>query len=965
MANGSFGLSGFPTAPTTTSTGGGTNNALTPVTVAVNSVAGFSSGSLVYNRAGDYANPVSTTGTATFPINATPALYNSSSTPSWTSTAATGTGDCTVVNNKGIAMGWQHSCTLTSGNIALTYNTAAGGVNFKIIDESYATVVADTATTLVSGSNRMGALALTGGGFVIYCANGANNLTFAIYSNTGTLVTAPITDATYVFNGMLRTVARPDGSFIVYGVETGTTSFVYKVYSAVGVQVYAWTVLAVTSGTPLMCTISVRSDNSFVLCYNAVTTGYLTYAVRSATNTVTVAPTTFGGNTTSSNSCIDSVCLSTNDVVFTFVSSTSAVSIRTLSSANALGAVVTVLASSSGVYFPNALNIITAYLLASDQILIGGYNLQTGDHIYKVMAIVINSSGTILSGSTPIVFHNTCTPLHGSYPWPLFVKTTNYIHNINWNSFGSITQTTGRNSCPLTTVATRISPTTYLVVPNQSTAQQVGSTAVQAVTTYAPGNSSVVGAAYYAATSGAVSTTIAAPASGTAFTGVSIDSSFTVQFMDSCSLAGGGVAILYANGSTGVVKVAIYNIAMVLQTTITITDGSTAYGAQTPAYAVTQLSNGKLLVAYVNTSNVNVVCNIYSTSYLLLNTVTITGGTSAANIYYSIGVAALTGGRWAYTGVNNASNYVRVGVYSDTGAVLVALADVVSASANNPQIAANASGFTVSLYAVGIASLSIYNYYETVDQSNSFTKVGTAGAVGGITGNYYACKGVSTSEGNSAFAIPNGTATARPMRVMGGSNPSLFTNGTSLNVGANFNTPTCYAGIGAVPSGGTMFLAYYPASNTGLWVYESFYNDSGISTNTFSFSGGATNAGCTTATGLYGTTMVITYANSLGNPAYALVNVMGVNYTTNLVAGSTASNASQTLAPSTGYYLLGVAASDCPANGSGNVTINGSATLNSAYPATATAQSFDFSSPVTFGAKGTQLNRNVNLQGNV
>ena len=295
MANGSFGLSGFPTAPTTTSTGGGTNNALTPVTVAVNSVAGFSSGNLVYNRSGDYSTPVSSTGTATFPITATVPIY-SPSAPSWTSTTTTGNGDSAIINATGIATAYSYAATLTNGNIVIVYqNAGTGNTSFKILDESYNVVVAETATSgaLATSTATIGVISLTGGGFVIYSRDATPNLVFAIYSNAGAVVTAATTDATYIFTTYLQAVARPDGSWIVYGV-TSTSLFVYKVYSAVGVQVYAWTTIGTALNTSSQVSISVRSDNSFVLAWYITGTSLLTYAVRSATNTVTVAPTSTG-----------------------------------------------------------------------------------------------------------------------------------------------------------------------------------------------------------------------------------------------------------------------------------------------------------------------------------------------------------------------------------------------------------------------------------------------------------------------------------------------------------------------------------------------------------------------------------------------------------------------------------------------------------------------------------------------
>jgi hypothetical protein len=964
MANGSFGLSGFPTAPTTTSTGGGTNNALTPVTVAVNSVAGFSSGTLVYNRNGDYANPVTSTGTSTFPITVAAPVFNSVSAPTWTSTPSTASGDCCVINNTGVSTGFSYGATLTNGNIVIAYKIPSSGATaFKILDENYAVVVAETtvASLGATGQNNVGLIALTGGGFVIYTLNASAQPQFAIYSNTGTVVTAATTDTTYGFGtGFLQLVPRPDGSWIMYGVEGAGNAFVYKVFSATGAQVYAWTSIGTTNTGGSQVTIAVRSDNSFVLAWYIVTTNLITYAVRSATNTVTVAPTSTGVTGTT-NRPIASVCLSTNDVVFVYQALTnSAFTARTLSSANVLGSVVTLFAYDSTTYFGSPTHF-DVYLLPSDNYLVSAAgSISNGRYYANTMYFVASSAGVILSGTNPLVLTNTNTNTN-SLNWCVFVRTTNYIHHINAMPF-QLSINSNTSSLPCVIIASRISPTTFAVVPNQSTTQTIGSTTAQPVSAYAPGNSSAIAAAFYATASATISTTVAST-TGTN-TGTTIES-FVVNQMDSCPLSGGGVAILYYQTSTGTVKVAIYNAAMVLQTTISFTTGWTT--TLTPAYKVIQLSNGKLVVSYQTASN-TFAFKVYSTSYALLTTFSATGTSyNLGGLTQPIGMAPLSGARFVVAVLSSSTPYYAV--YTDTGANPAGPTQVDGLNGENVMVASTSIGFIVAYTYTGTSQQWYAEYYEAVDQSNTWTIGGLYNTSTG--GTFFDGKAVSAVNGVPIIPTATGTTSAAaPMvgNIRAQINGSLRNQATVYSGTINFSSPTGFFMAGAPCVGGRVLAIIDSPNRTLAFNYQAgaaSANGMGFTTLTFTDTTTSTSYAGFRLVGLYGTYMVFSYINASQYPAYAIINIDSRTYDTALVAGTTPSNPSQTLAPSTGYYLLGVAASDCPANGSGNVTINGSATLNSTYPATATAQSFDFSSPVTFGAKGTQLNRNVNLQGNV
>lgn len=88
------------------------------------------------------------------------------------------------------------------------------------------------------------------------------------------------------------------------------------------------------------------------------------------------------------------------------------------------------------------------------------------------------------------------------------------------------------------------------------------------------------------------------------------------------------------------------------------------------------------------------------------------------------------------------------------------------------------------------------------------------------------------------------------------------------------------------------------------------------------------------------------------------------------VSNLTATNGSTLLygkrySPEYGYYLIGVAATSAAAGATGQVIINGEATLNSSYPAVSNSLSFSYDAGGygTLGQKGRVSGRNVTLQG--
>jgi hypothetical protein len=125
----------------------------------------------------------------------------------------------------------------------------------------------------------------------------------------------------------------------------------------------------------------------------------------------------------------------------------------------------------------------------------------------------------------------------------------------------------------------------------------------------------------------------------------------------------------------------------------------------------------------------------------------------------------------------------------------------------------------------------------------------------------------------------------------------------------------------------------------------------------------ATNGMQACITSSYGYNAVIAWINSGNIGTFAIVNAYPFNATQSITAGVTGSAPTTPLniSSSSGYYLAGVAVTDCPPGGTGQIQTNGVANLNSQYSTATAFQGFDFQNPVTVGVKGTAAGRTVTM----
>jgi hypothetical protein len=113
----------------------------------------------------------------------------------------------------------------------------------------------------------------------------------------------------------------------------------------------------------------------------------------------------------------------------------------------------------------------------------------------------------------------------------------------------------------------------------------------------------------------------------------------------------------------------------------------------------------------------------------------------------------------------------------------------------------------------------------------------------------------------------------------------------------------------------------------------------------------------------YGYNAVIAWINTSNIAQYAIVNAYPFTQTQAVTAGVTGSAPTTPLniSQSSGYFLAGVAVSDCPPGGTGQIQTNGVANLNSQYSTSTAFQGFDFQNPVTVGVRGTAVGRTVTM----
>jgi hypothetical protein len=950
MANGSFGLSGFPAATTTsTSTaftsGNVATNPTTPVTTTVQSADGFATGELIYQRRNSFGTiPDNVVATSVFTASQAVPVIGYATSEQVESSSATNLG--VNGNNKKA----QYAAKLTSGNIVVVFNaaqtsTATGWVQtqnracFKILTENGATVVDTTCidTTNAVGNGVVGVVALSTGGFVVAFKNSTSGfIRYGVYTNTGSVTTALQDDsgsgALDVTNYYLMLGARSDGNWVLAVCSTGG-AITAKVYSNTGAQVYAWTSTLSTAASGTKQSMIVRSDNTVVIF--SIQSGTLTnaqYVVLSTTNTTTVSNTTFAAGFSVSTVYTSAALLSSGSIIFTGFDNSSTIYYRTLTSGNVLSSSATLIDSFS------SLGEYSTIGTSSGGFFLVGQSSSNGSYpIY----IAYDSSFVASYAQRNLTYLG-----YNTVAGPLVIDTGTY-----YGVFAlSARNTTSGDYFTLS----RFNKTTLLPVNYTDSTLTSGTTSAYAVSGYSRSGSTPSGAAFVASVSATATATVA-QTSGSAASFVAgptqIASSGTFYDMDSTTFADGRFGFV-TRTSTGVVTAYIYTVDGSLITAFAVTTGA-ATGSTVWYTKMVELADGKLVITYPTTGNV-VNIAVYSTAYALLGSTSFTPGSSGTQ--YNIGLAAISGNR-ILVAYSNSSTYCCFRVFSNAPAQLTAENIVLStASSGFIRCAPQGNGFVIG-FGISATSTKYYSYYESA--TNTWTSL-------------------------SAYTY-NGTTPGHTLNPKMNSHPALLFDTTADNTAGSTTVMLCatsstnftnqFTVTGTAGSAG-IFANTSCVTSLGAIVLVQYNSTSVVSLNAYS-GPNATSAGSAVSLSiavaspyLYrltpnkGNRVVFSYLTTGGLPYFVIFDAQSTPLAIPITSGVTPSAPALALNQATGYTLLGVSTTAAPAGGTGTVQINGPATLNSNYSTTQSA-TFDFQNPVTYGVKGVVNGRNVNLQGNV
>ena len=933
-----------------------TPNPVSSQAITVSSAAGFNAGDLVYfnGSTGDYGTP---------PLSAAPATVSVPITgpvPLLSGLLGSNSSDVGIY---GGCRTKEFAAILTNGNIVqVFFNPTTYEPSFRIVTTSGTVVVATTsisATLVQNSSPNIAVAALTGGGFVVAWNNSSGGTAgrpcYAIYSNTGTVVTAATQDTTVgvaINNGYpIRLVATPSGGFIISFWSTPNTYA--RGYGATGTGSFAWVTLATNASSP-STGLAVRSNGDFMLT-GTVSSSSTVYAIWSATGTVVLGSTSFvpvAGNFT--YGCGDATCLSdgtTFVIAYGISPSNNTFAFRFLPTGNVLSSEFYIPAANTykaaGLY-PYVLSISA---LSSNRFILSVAS-QTSN--YPLAYAVFNSAGVCLSGTSGTT-STAAVPIY--IPQAYFGFSVSQITAIETPSgFISLYYPNRDNNAVSSMQASTINSTTYALTSVLSSNQVAGS-ATGTPVAYARSGSSPLGAAY-SVTPGSFG--VAGTFGAFVKTPEVVDSVAAIN-LSTATLPDGRVLIGYQDTSNNI-KVAVYSITGVLTQTLMITAGGGGGSIQTfSKLHIATLTSGKFVISYATSSS---ACDVklYSSTFTQIgSTVSITGMNGGTNSGYYAVVSGLTGDRYIVV-YPNTSNFATYRVYDNTNSVLVA--DTVFPGNYNLRFLAvcgySNGGFLVS----GRDGSNLIQTGQFANPSgNTFTQTvnfaAPTGATNGLVSNNRAVANtygfVYLLYNYGAGYITYYTSTVGVNQL--GPNPSI--SGLSSSEGSAVGVTGNGIGVISCQVSGVMYLVNGVDNNVTL-----------SSTLVKPYVTGGTFNSQNSMTPSYGSNIGIAYLDEnqkvnymivCGNTIPSSITVTSNDPSSPVPIYPGATSASPAIQNT---IFAGVALQTVPPGGAGLVQVNGTAQLNSTYPAGTTYRAFDHQSQGVPGVKGTITGRTITLQGN-
>lgn len=940
--------------------------ALTPVAssptdprfTTVISSSGFSAGDYVYQRPdGTYGVPV--------PGAVVSALFDVQEIlPQVQSDVSQVTSIATTLN--GASRGGM-AAKLSNNNIVVVYvdRTSSRGV-FAILNSSGTVVVGptDVSTTILPNSSLIHVTALTNGGFVVHFFNTTDyKPTFGVYTNTGTVTLALAIDtgATSCVNTTsnqqrLFGCTLPNGGF-AFSYAASNNTVVTRAYDSGGTPAYAWTsVGAINASNSQPCSIAARSDSTTCVIFCTSTSNTL-QATRLSTSGA-ISNHQFVISNAPTYPTFDICCLTNDTYVIAYYDTSGAItpSFRTLPTSNTLSAATTV--PTTGVmtgttYYPSC------YVVSLSN---GGFIYFFGDASSVTYYVPYNSAGVALNIGTNVY------PLYefvtaGITFRPGFVErtgATNYLDIYFANGLDPVGLGSA-NASQYTAFKTTLDLTTYKVYSANFANPLIGTTS-QPVSAYGRPTSLPTNAAFAAAATGTVGANI--PAGAVIYTPVEIDSAFSLASngnLVSATLSNGSIVVVYKSsaGTGSAVRAVLYNSSMVLVRAITVaTWDSTTAGT----VSVTVLGNDKIVIGDGRTATFGINIYIYdSTLSTLLNTITGFGPTPSGATQH--GLAAISGNRFvvAYVATgNNAAYQVR----SETGTSLVGATTLGSITANSTNKvdcagSVTAGNFVTKYYNSAGSTDVFFTLIETA--TNSFSP--QQRNIGSTTGNLIGGKFVVASTANS-FAVAGASTTGNLgyVTLCPNVNDNLSLNTTLTVESATNITGKCSLGV---TGNGLFVIVNCLGSTAGVQTTVTGIRAGGTIVSTIASINDYAGTPSTMVTPWFGSMVALAYCSTNSKIKLGIINVAPYSAPKDLVAGVTSSRPTLNLNPSSssGYTLIGVAATDCTAGGAGQVQVNGVAALNSQYSASTAYQGFDFQVPGNLGVRGTVAGSTVTLIG--
>ena len=259
-------------------------NSTTATTAEVYTATGFNQGDLVYYQNGDYKSQANLTAPSGAPF---PSLYPASIYGGASGGYTSGIFTATTTGNTFGSSRSSMAAVLSNGNIVQVFRSYPNNyASFRIVNSSNVVQVSPVNITSpnIVGAAEVSVLALSGGGFVIYwLTSTSGSIAYAIYSNTGVVVTAATTDVTgggtTNSNVRMRGVALANGGFVLcFANATGVLWL--KVYTSTGGTTTAWAssgIATISSYIQPCFAIAARSDSTFAFTWK---TGIIVYFSR-------------------------------------------------------------------------------------------------------------------------------------------------------------------------------------------------------------------------------------------------------------------------------------------------------------------------------------------------------------------------------------------------------------------------------------------------------------------------------------------------------------------------------------------------------------------------------------------------------------------------------------------------------------------------------------------------------------